>query len=80
MPLPLDLLSSGPLSPARCQLLPACRSTTTNTAPTKPCPCATSPLPLIRPRLGNYLADRKRSEKAALDMAGKLTQQLQVRQ
>ncbi|KAI3435003.1 hypothetical protein D9Q98_003055 [Chlorella vulgaris] len=34
----------------------------------------------LQERLGNYLADRKRSEKAALDMAGKLTQQLQADQ
>ncbi len=29
-------------------------------------------------RLTHYLADKRRSEKAALEMAGKLTQQLQV--
>ncbi|EFN57131.1 hypothetical protein CHLNCDRAFT_51197 [Chlorella variabilis] len=33
----------------------------------------------LQERLAHYLADKKRSEKAALDMAGKLTQQLQAR-
>lgn len=30
------------------------------------------------PRLAHYLADKKKSEKAVLEMAGKVTQQLQV--
>ena len=39
------------------------------------CACCVS----IDRRLSHYLSDKKKAEKSALEMAGKLTQQLQVR-
>ncbi len=35
--------------------------------------------PLLPRRLSHYLSDKKKAEKSVLEMAGKLTQQLQVR-
>ena len=68
---PLLMLLPLPLCPHVCAHSRAHPSTHTHTHTSTP--------PSTPRRLAHYLADKKRSEKAALDMAGKLTQQLQAR-
>lgn len=67
---------AGPAQPAPLLLpLPMlCPPPTHNTPPNTP-PTPPTHLP---PRLSHYLSDKKKAEKSVLEMAGKLTQQLQV--